>query len=168
LKLDYPIRSRPNAKPQLGLAFTDRGKSTTDDRSVADPVNDLTEQLKRLVRDEFRLAVFELQRKRKRLKFGAGLMGTATVASLLGAATVVAAAVLALTLVVPGWLSALISARGCFSSRACRAGRSQADQTSHAPGPRRDSPRSQERRGRGVRPSASLGAPLLGVSGETG
>ena len=105
MKLDYPIRSRPNAKPQLGLAFTDRGKSTTDDRSVADLINDLTEQLKRLVRDEFRLAVFELQRKRKRLKFG---MGTATVASLLGAATVVAAAVLALALVVPGWLSALI------------------------------------------------------------
>jgi hypothetical protein len=79
-----------------------RKKSTTDDRSVADLVNDLTEQLKRLVRDEFRLAVFELQCKGKRLKFGAGLTGVATVASLLGAATLVATAVLALARVVPG------------------------------------------------------------------
>jgi uncharacterized membrane protein YqjE len=127
LKLDYPIRSRPNAKPQLGLAFTDRGKSTTDDRSVADLINDLTEQLKRLVRDEFRLAVFELQRKRKRLKFGAGLMGTATVASLLRAATVVAAAVLALALVVPDWLSALIIGVGLllFAGLAALVGREQ-------------------------------------------
>jgi hypothetical protein len=102
-------------------------KSTTDDRSVADLVYDLTEQLKRLVRDGFRLAVFELQRKGKRLKFGAGLMGTATVASLLGAATLVAAAVLALALVVPGWLSALIIGGGLllFAGLAALVGRKQ-------------------------------------------
>ena len=163
MKLDYPIRSRPNAKPQLGLAFTDRGKSTTDDRSVADLINDLTEQLKRLVRDEFRLAVFELQRKRKRLKFG---MGTATVASLLGAATVAVAAVLALALVVPGWLSALIIGVGLllFAGLAALVGRKQIKRAT----PRSPKGLSTESRGRGVRPSASLGAPLLGVSGEKG
>jgi hypothetical protein len=56
--------------------------------------------------------VFELQCKGKRLKFGAGLTGVATVASLLGAATLVATAVLALARVVPGWLSALIIGGG--------------------------------------------------------
>jgi uncharacterized membrane protein YqjE len=165
LKLDYPIRSRPNAKPQLGLAFTDRGKSTTDDRSVADLINDLTEQLKRLVRDEFRLAVFELQRKRKRLKFG---MGTATVASLLGAATVVAAAVLALALVVPGWLSALIIGVGLllFAGLAALVGRKQIKRATPR-SPKRLSTESGKTWTR-CTPSASLGAPLLGVSGETG
>jgi uncharacterized membrane protein YqjE len=141
-------------------------KSTTDDRSVADLVYDLTEQLKRLVRDGFRLAVFELQRKGKRLKFGAGLMGTATVASLLGAATLVAAAVLALALVVPGWLSALIIGGGLllFAGLAALVGRKQIKRAT----PRSPKGLSTESRGRGVRPSASLGAPLLVVSGEKG
>lgn len=78
------------------------------DRSVAQLVRDLSEQLGRLVRDEMRLATLELQRKGKRLGTGAGLVGAAGVVALMGVATLVAAAVLALALVLPAWASALI------------------------------------------------------------
>jgi hypothetical protein len=79
--------------------------------------------------------------------------------------TLVAAAVLALALVVPGWLSALIIGGGCFSSPvAALVGRKQIKRAT----PRSPKGLSTESRGRGVRPSASLGAPLLGVSGEKG
>lgn len=84
------------------------------DRSVGELVSELTDEVKRLVRDEIRLAVFELQRKGKKLGFGAGLFGAAGMFALFGAGTLVAAAVLALALVVPGWLAALIIAAALF------------------------------------------------------
>lgn len=78
------------------------------DRSVGQLVGDLTDEVKRLVRDEIRLAVFELRDKGKRLGRGAGLLGASGMLALLGAATLVAAAVLAVALVMPGWLAALL------------------------------------------------------------
>jgi uncharacterized membrane protein YqjE len=83
-----------------------------EDRSIGELVSDLTEELKRLVRDELRLAVFELKDKGRRLGLGAGLFGTAGILALFGGATLVAAAVLALSLVLPGWLAALIVGGG--------------------------------------------------------
>lgn len=83
-------------------------KKPAEDRSLAELIGDLTEELKRLVRDELRLAAFEMQRKGKRMSIGAGLFGAAGLLALFGAATLVAAAVLALALVVPGWLAAVI------------------------------------------------------------
>ncbi|MBE1495256.1 putative membrane protein YqjE [Amycolatopsis lexingtonensis] len=84
------------------------------DRSVGELVTDLTDEVKRLVRDEMRLAVFELQRKGKKMGFGAGLFGAAGLFALFGAGTLVAAAVLALALVLPGWLAAVIVAVALF------------------------------------------------------
>ena len=84
------------------------------DRSVGELVSDLTDEVKRLVRAEMRLAVFELQRKGKKLGLGAGMFGAAGVFALFGGGTLVAAAVLALALVVPGWLAALIVAAALF------------------------------------------------------
>ncbi|MBK1786283.1 phage holin family protein [Prauserella cavernicola] len=78
------------------------------DRSVAQLVSDLSEQTSRLVRDELTLAVAELQHKGKRLGMGAGLAGGAAVVAWFGAGALVAAAVLALALVLPGWAAALI------------------------------------------------------------
>ena len=89
-------------------------KKPAADRSVGELVADLTDEVKRLVRDEMRLAVFELQRKGKKLGFGAGLFGAAGLFAFLGAGTLVAAAVLALALVVPGWLAAVIVAVALF------------------------------------------------------
>lgn len=83
-------------------------RKPASERSVGELVSELTDEVKRLIHDELRLAVFELQRKGKRMGTGVGLFGAAGLFALFGAATLVAAAVLALALVVPGWLSALI------------------------------------------------------------
>lgn len=83
-------------------------KTPAQERSVGELVSDLTDEVKRLVRDEMRLAAFELQRKGKRMGLGAGMLGAAGLLALFGAATLVAAAVLALSLAVPGWLAAVI------------------------------------------------------------
>lgn len=83
-------------------------RTPAKEKSTADLVADLTASVKRLIQDELRLAMAELQTKGKRFGIGAGLVGFAGVLALLGGATLIAAAVLALALVVPGWLSALI------------------------------------------------------------
>lgn len=77
-------------------------------KPVSELVADLSEQTKRLVRDEMRLATAELRRKGKRMGVGAGMFGAAGVLALFGGATFVAAAVLALALVVEGWLAAVL------------------------------------------------------------
>ena len=89
-------------------------KKPAADRSVGELVTDLTDEVKRLVRDEMRLAVFELQRKGKKMGVGAGLFGAAGLFALFGVGTLVAAAVLALALVVPGWLAAVLVAVALF------------------------------------------------------
>lgn len=84
------------------------GATAQEERSVAQLVQDMSEQVRRLVRDEMRLATEELKHKGKRAGVGAGLTGAAGLVAFFGAATLVACAVLALALVVPGWLAALI------------------------------------------------------------
>ncbi len=81
----------------------------TEDRSIGELVSDLTDEVKRLVRDEMRLAVFELQGKGKRLGLGAGLFGVAGVLALFGVGTLIATVILALALVMPAWLAALVT-----------------------------------------------------------
>ncbi|MFD9962195.1 phage holin family protein [Amycolatopsis sp. NPDC058986] len=83
-------------------------RTPAEDRSVGELVSDLTDELKRLVRDELRLAAAELRGKGKHFGRGAGLVGAAGLIAVFGAATLVAAAVLALALVLPGWLAAVI------------------------------------------------------------
>ncbi|MFI7447518.1 phage holin family protein [Nonomuraea sp. NPDC049714] len=73
-------------------------------------VNDLSEQVSRLVKDELRLAKLEITQKGKRAGLGAGLAGAAGVVAFLGGATLVAALVLLLALVMPAWLAAAIVA----------------------------------------------------------
>lgn len=82
------------------------------DRSIAELVQDMSDQIRRLVRDEMRLATDELRRKGKRAGMGAGLAGFAAVVALFGGLSLVAAAVLALALAVPPWLSALLIGAG--------------------------------------------------------
>ncbi|KFU77082.1 Uncharacterized membrane protein YqjE [Amycolatopsis lurida] len=79
------------------------------EKSVGELVSDLSDEVKHLVRDEMRLAVFELQRKGKKMGFGAGLFGAAGVFALFGLATLIAAVVLALALVMPAWLAAVVT-----------------------------------------------------------
>jgi len=85
-----------------------RGSTAVEDRSVAQLVQDASEQMRRLVRDELRLATSELKEKGRHAGIGAGMAGAAGLIALFGGATLIAAAVLALALVVPAWLSALL------------------------------------------------------------
>lgn len=85
-----------------------RGSTAVEDRSIAQLIQDMSEQMRRLVRDELRLATEELKEKGKRAGIGAGLTGFAGIAAFFGAAVLVAAAVLGLALVLPGWAAALI------------------------------------------------------------
>jgi MFS family permease len=73
-------------------------------------VNDLSEQVSRLVKDELRLAKLEMAEKGKRAGFGAGLFGAAGAAAFFGGATLVAAVVMLFALVLPGWAAAAIVA----------------------------------------------------------
>lgn len=82
----------------------------TDEPTVGALVDQLSEQTSRLVRDEIRLATAELQQKGKAAGIGAGLFSGAALFGYLGLATLIACAILALALVVPAWLSALIVA----------------------------------------------------------
>ncbi|WP_327590816.1 phage holin family protein [Nonomuraea sp. NBC_00507] len=77
-------------------------------------VNDLSEQVSRLVKDELRLAKMELAEKGKRAGFGAGLFGAAGTVAFLGGGTLVAAVVLLLALIMPGWAAAAIVAGALF------------------------------------------------------
>jgi uncharacterized membrane protein YqjE len=80
------------------------------DTSTAQLVNQLSEQVSRLARDEIRLAVIELKDKGKHAGVGAGMFGAAGVFAWWGGLSVVAGIILALSLVLPPWGAALIVA----------------------------------------------------------
>ena len=85
------------------------------DTSTAQLVNQLSEQVSRLARDEIRLAVAELKDKGKHAGVGAGMFGAAGVFAWWGGLSVVAGIILALSLVLPVWASALIVAAALFA-----------------------------------------------------
>jgi len=78
------------------------------DRPIGQLVSEVSEQITRLVRDEMRLAVVELQQKGKRLGVGAGLLGGAGVLAFYGGAALVAAMIVGLATQLVLWLAALI------------------------------------------------------------
>jgi phage-related minor tail protein len=82
--------------------------------STGELIGQLSEQLTKLVRDEVRLAQAEVTQKAKKLGVGIGLFGGAGVVALLGVGALVTAAILALTLVLPGWAGGLIVAAVLF------------------------------------------------------
>ena len=71
-------------------------------------VHDMTQQMSTLVRDEIRLAQAEMTQKGKKAGVGAGLFGGAGLVALYGVAALLATVILALALVMPAWLAALI------------------------------------------------------------
>lgn len=84
------------------------GRTRTEERPVGQLVGEASEQLTRLVRDEMRLAVAELQQKGKRGGVGTGLFGAAGVLAFYGGAALVATVILALATVIAPWLAALL------------------------------------------------------------
>ncbi|MGN2639454.1 phage holin family protein [Nocardia takedensis] len=79
-----------------------------DERSISQLVDDATTQMTRLVRDEIRLARWEVQEKAGGMARGIGVAGAGALLALYGGIALVAAAVFALALVLPEWASALI------------------------------------------------------------
>ena len=78
------------------------------DESIGDLVKQLSEQTSTLVRQEMRLAQAELQEKGKKAGIGAGMFGASGLVAFFGAATLIAACVLALATALEPWLAALI------------------------------------------------------------
>ncbi|WP_235736138.1 phage holin family protein [Nocardioides alcanivorans] len=68
----------------------------------------LTDDTKRLVRDEIELAKAEMTTKAKATGIGAGLFGAAGILALFGLGATIATAIIALSLAVDAWLAALI------------------------------------------------------------
>ena len=80
------------------------------ERPVGELVKELSEQTSRLVRQELELARAELTEKGRRAAIGAGMFGGAGLFGLFAFAALTACFILALDLVVAGWLAALIVA----------------------------------------------------------
>ena len=78
------------------------------DRSLGDLVKFVSEDLSHLVRSEIQLAQVEVTEKAKGVGAGIGAFGAAGVLALFGLGLFFTTAVLALHLVLPAWLSALI------------------------------------------------------------
>jgi hypothetical protein len=86
---------------------TDAG-SNMHSASTGELVKRLSIQLSELIRGEMELARAELTAKGKRAGAGAGLAGAGGVVALYGVGALIAAAIAALALALPVWLSALI------------------------------------------------------------
>jgi hypothetical protein len=94
---------------------------TTDEKSLAELIKQITAQSAALARKELELAEAELTIKGKRAGIGAGMLGSAAVLGMFAAGCLTAAAILALKLVVPAWAAALIVA-GVYFALAAMAG----------------------------------------------
>lgn len=105
------------------------------DPSIGQLLVRLSEQTSRLVRDELALAQVELKNTAKHAGVGLGLFSVAGVLALLGAGALVATAIIALALVLPLWLSALIVTVVLFAAAGVAAllGRNQVQQASPVP-----------------------------------
>jgi hypothetical protein len=82
----------------------------SSEASIGQLTSQLTEQLSRLVRDEMALAQLEAKQRAKRFGLGLGMFGVGGVCLFFGGCAAIAAAILALAIVVPAWLAALIVA----------------------------------------------------------
>lgn len=78
------------------------------DEPLGAVVHRLSEQIPELVRSELRLAQAELSEKGKHAGVGLGMFGGAGVLALYGVAGLLTTAVIALDLVLPLWLAALL------------------------------------------------------------
>ena len=85
-------------------------ENQTQDQTLGALVHQLTQQLPELIRSEMRLAQAEVAQKGKRAGVGIGMFSIAGLLAFFAFGSLVATAILALTLVVDAWLAALIVA----------------------------------------------------------
>lgn len=84
------------------------GASPVPQRSLADILQDILQNLQQIVRAEFLLARVELKEKAQNAAKPASTLATGVVLSLYGLGFLLLAAVYALDLVIPTWASALV------------------------------------------------------------
>lgn len=106
----------------------------TQDPTLGGIVRDLTTQIPELIRSEIRLAQVEMTQKGKRAGIGIGLVSGAGLLAFFGLASLIATAILALSLAVAAWLAALIVAVVLFVGAAVLGlrGRSEVQQATPA------------------------------------
>lgn len=80
------------------------------DQTLGALVHQLTQQVPELIRSEMRLAQAEVAQKGKRAGVGIGMFSVAGLLAFFAFGSIVATAILALSLVVDAWLAALIVA----------------------------------------------------------
>jgi len=114
--------------------MTETREPSAQDASTAELVSRLTQQSTELIRSELRLAQAEMTEKVKHAGVGAGMFGGAGVVALYGVGTLLATVILALALVVPAWLAALIVTVVLFvvAGVVATAGRKQVSQATPA------------------------------------
>ncbi|MCO8276959.1 phage holin family protein [Actinoplanes sp. TRM 88003] len=92
-----------------------RQPRTGGDQSTAELVQQASEQISRLVRDEIALAKAELAEKGKHAGIGIGLFGGGGVLAMYGVGALVATLIIVLDLFLPLWLAALIITVALFA-----------------------------------------------------
>jgi hypothetical protein len=91
------------------------------DRSTAELVRQLSEQVSVLVRDELKLAQLEMTRKGKQAGTGIGMLGGAGLVAVYGMGCLLASAVIAIAGVLAAWLAALIVGAALLAAAAAGA-----------------------------------------------
>jgi uncharacterized membrane protein YqjE len=89
---------------------TTPSRTRSDDTSISELIQQLSEQTSRLARQEVELAKAEMTIKGKRLGIGAGAFGGAGLVALFGLGALTAAVILLLDTAMSPWLAALIVA----------------------------------------------------------
>ncbi|MGB3439287.1 MAG: phage holin family protein [Actinophytocola sp.] len=107
------------------------------EKSTAELVHDLTDQMSRLARTEVTLAMRELKSKAKHAGVGAAFAGAGGLFAFYGGGVLVAACVLLLALALPAWAAALIVAGVLFviAAVAVLVARKQLKQSAPLPSP---------------------------------
>jgi Flp pilus assembly protein TadB len=82
--------------------------AVAQEASAGELVKQLSEQVSRLIRDELKLAEYEMTRKAKRAGRGAGMFSGSGLLALYAVGCLLAAAIIGLAGVLPAWAAALI------------------------------------------------------------
>lgn len=90
------------------MTLSDPVDTRQEEPTLGALVHDLTQQVPDLVRSEIRLAQAEMTEKGKRAGLGIGMFGAAGLLGFFGVAGLLTTVVLALDLVLPAWLAALL------------------------------------------------------------
>jgi membrane protein len=108
-------------------AVTAANGAVPEERSIAQLMNDLTEQASRLIKTEARLAAREMAVKAKRGARGIGAFSVAGILAGYAGMALLACVILALATVMSGWLAALLVGGGllAIAGIAALAGRAQ-------------------------------------------